>query len=328
MQAKRVMTPRNSGLDLDGHIFIRDQHDVKRWTNNPADRDDARDEKFNINNLRIHYVERLIEHRYRGPVDCDDAHAYISVVFNSIAMQRRLKRWKQSTSPMVAWASSWCPMADRSTIVDLAGRVVKRPRKMTAATAGRLLGLSYVEWKTLGIRTIDPADVPADIVARAKAEMKREADLSSKKAARRAEGARALADIKAGSIRAFCKRNGISERTLRLNRRKGPEHLAKYLKRHRVSEKLPQDFATLDKVVSTNVAKQGGNLSTQAGGGRQASRPAYGLVINVDPDWLDCALDEADRRRAAERAAAASVAFRIEIWKRIASQVAANRRAA
>lgn len=333
MQAKRVMTPNNSGLE-NGHIFLRDQHAVKRWTSNPADRDDMRDQKFNINNLRIHYVERLIEHRYKGPVDCDgDAHAYVSVVFNAIAMQRRLKRWKQSTSPMIAWAMDWCPVADPKVISDLAVRVVARPRKMTAATAGRLLNLKFVEWIDLSIKTIDPTDVPAEVVTKAKADMKREADLSNKEAARRAEGARALADIQAGSLRAFCERNGLKERTLRLNRKKGPEYVAKYLKRHRVSEKLPQDFATLDMSIYSNTAKQGGNISTRAGGGRLASQPAHiGLILdlNLTDDEFDRLLDQAeqDRRRAADRAAASSVTFRTHIFERIARQVAADKRAA
>lgn len=72
---------------------------------------------------------------------------------------------------------------------------------------------------------------------------------------------------------------------------------------------------------------------TPAGRGHQAPPPASGLILDlkITDDEFGQLLDQAeqDRQRAAPRAAAvSSVAFKIDVWERIARQVAENQRAA
>lgn len=135
---ERVMTPETAFIE-NGHLVIRDRAGIARWTSNPADSDANREagRGFNINNMRLANVERLIQHRYGGPVDTDDAEAYLSAAFNAIAMGRRLRGWKQSAGPLLAWARQWTPTGQGSEADTSAGAYPPRPPPAYGRTGDR-----------------------------------------------------------------------------------------------------------------------------------------------------------------------------------------------
>lgn len=232
------------------HIVVRHRGGFARWTNNPADRDEnhGAGPGFNINNVRLSNIEYLIKYRYGGPVDTDDGHAYLSVAFNAIAMGRRFRGWSQSTAPLMDWARRWTPLVDPATIIILAEKVVASPRRMSASVVGKLVRLTFAEWKILGIKTIDPFDIPPERVAEVKVNRKRARDKAAARAARRQAGVRPMREIQSTSIRDFCKRHGLSERTFRHNAAQGADRLRTWLNKKGINPKLPRDVETLERV--------------------------------------------------------------------------------
>lgn len=328
---ERLMTAGNSAVE-NGHLVIRDRHGVARLTSNPADAPRNRN-VFDVNGVRLGHIQRLIEHRYDGPCDCDgDVHLYLSAAFNAIALGLQLKRRTASLSHFANWARKWCPVADRQEVADLAARVIARPRRIKAATLGRMLGLSSVEYDALGIEAIYPSD-DATFERRKKVE-KAERDRVAKERHRRQEGRQALADIMECSEKAFCYRHGISARTLRYHKSKGPEAVAKFLIKKGIKEKLPQDGASIDEYYPLMERQGAATIVDETGGGRQASQPAHsGLVINLDisDEQWDRLLEAAenDRERAAlEAAAASATAFRIKAYDAAVRKLSPGRRAA
>lgn len=273
---KRLMTPGAAFIE-NGHLNIRDQNGVIRWTSNPADSDANREANrgFDINRHRLHHIERLILHRYGGPVDTDDAPAYLSVAFNAIAMSRQLRGWSQSIGPLLTWAREWTPHADPAETLALAQKVTARPRKMTGRTVGKLVRLTRSEWEALDIKTIDPFDLPSERVAELKADRKRQRDKEAVTSARRKSGVRSMEEIQSNSIRAFCERNDLSERTFRYNARKGEANLLKWLAKKGITEKLPQGVATLEET-STLISRHGAATF-------QSSREPLSPKINSSP---------------------------------------------
>lgn len=308
---ERLMTAENSAIE-NGHIVIRDRRGVIRLTSNS---EEDRQAPFDVNGVRLAGIQRLILHRYDGgPCNRDsDVHMYLSAAFNAIALGLRLKRRKASPGHFKNWAARWCPVAHPHDVADLAARVAARPRRMKASTFGRLLGLSSAEHAALSIEAIYPAD--DDTFEARKKREKAEQDRAAKEHKRRVAGRRPLQEIVAQSDRTFCCQHKISYRTFKYNKAKGPEALAQFLQKRGVTGMLPHDGAPTDGGNPLMRRHSGATLKDRAGGGRQASRPATsGLVIQIDSDWLDRALDKAetDRRQAASRAAAASGARLME----------------
>jgi len=186
----RLVTAETAVVDAAGYIHLRDRNGVLRWSNSPADRAAEAIRGFDINANRLSNLHRLIVHRYGGPVTTDDAANYLSVAFNAIALSRRLKRWKQSIGPLMTWSAQWTPLADPTEVAALAASVMRRPRKMTAGAAGRLVHLSVAEWRHLNLKTFDPSDLSAEAVKAVKIERRRHRDREAAAAARRKDGAR------------------------------------------------------------------------------------------------------------------------------------------
>lgn len=229
-----------------GVIVIRDPRGVIRWSNSPADRSDADRQVFNLNNGRLHYLEKLIATRYGGPCDCDgDVQAYLSVGLNALALSCRMKGWKPHIGPLLKWAGKWLPAADPIEVRELAEKIVTKPRRMKAATAGKLLRLARREWETLGIKYIDPFDVPAADLEKEKKKKRSEINAMKKAKGRRDRGAPTAEQISANSLRRFCEKHEISERTLRAARARGPAALAKFLAKRGITANLPHDGATI-----------------------------------------------------------------------------------
>lgn len=243
---ERLMTAETAFRE-NGHLVLRDATGIARWTSNPADKEasNPEEQRFNINNVRLANLQRLILYRHGGPVDTDDASAYVSVAFNAIALARRQRGWKQSTSPLFNWAREWILLADWPAVERLAEKVVARPRKMTARTAGKLVRLTASEWEALQIKTIDPADLPAAVIAAKKARRKRLRDKKAKETARRESGRRKLEDIRATSRREFCERHGLSERSFYRHQQAGD--LNAWLAAKGIEEKWRMDVATLER---------------------------------------------------------------------------------
>lgn len=271
---ERVMTPETAFIE-NGHLVIRDRAGIARWTSNPADSDANREagRGFNINNMRLANVERLIQHRYGGPVDTDDAEAYLSAAFNAIAMGRRLRGWKQSAGPLLAWARQWTPLADPAEVAALAAKVTASPRKMTGGTVGKLVRLTRSEWEALDIKTIDPFDLPSERVAELKADRKRQRDKEAVTSARRKSGVRSMEEIQSASRREFCERHGLSERSFYRHQQAGD--LDYWLAKKGITEKWQTPVATLEKT-STLISRhpsatfsKGSNSSPR----RAASKP-------------------------------------------------------
>ncbi|MEP9370598.1 hypothetical protein [Mesorhizobium sp. KR1-2] len=309
MQHTRLM-PGGRVDVVDGHLVMMDQHGVIYWTTNKADRYDPH-APFDVNGVRLAGIQRLIRHRYGGPCDCDgDVHLYLSAAFNAIALGLQLKRRKATPGHFTKWAKKWCPSADPDEVMNLAERVIARPRRIKASTLGKLLGLSSAEHSVLKIEAIYPAD-DETFESRRKRE-KADRDREAKARKRRDEGCQPLAAIVDNSEKEFCRRHRISDRTLRYHKSKGPEALAKFLAKKGIAEKLPQDGASIDEVYPLMKRQGAASFADKDGGGRKASQPApSGLVIdfNITDTQFERLLDEAeaDRRQAASRAAAASV---------------------
>jgi len=242
---ERLMTPKTASLE-GGHLVMRDARGIVRWTSNPADAaiNGGTRRGFDINRVRLSHLERLILTRYGGPVDTDDASAYLSVAMNAIALSRRFRGWKQSVVPLLKWAAEWTPLADPTEVMELAQKVATAPRKMKALTAGKLLRLSTAEWEALGIKTIDPSDVAPTRIAAIKAERKRERDRKAAEAARREGGRRAMDEIKQASMRAFCKRHSLSERSFYRHQAAGD--LDSWLTKKGITEKWQTGVAVLE----------------------------------------------------------------------------------
>ncbi|MBY3472074.1 hypothetical protein HFN78_14220 [Rhizobium laguerreae] len=245
---ERVIHAGSASID-NGVITIRDSRGVIRWSNSPADRPDARDQQdFNLNTHRLHHLEKLIAARYGGACDCDgDADAYLSVGLNAMALDCRMRGWKPHIGPLLKWAKEWVPVADPNEVRSLAEKVIKKPRRFTAATAGKLVGLTQREWEGLGIKFIDPGDMDVDELLKFKAAMARKADRDAKAAARRVAGKPTARDRSENSIKLYCQRYGISPRSLRAARARGPAALTKFLAKHGIIEKLPVGFGTIGR---------------------------------------------------------------------------------
>jgi hypothetical protein len=243
---ERVVHAGTASVD-NGVITIRDSRGVIRWSNSPADRPDARDQKdFNLNTHRLQNLEKLIAARYGGPCDCDgDVPAYLSVGLNAIALDCRMRGWKPHIGPLLKWANKWVPVADPSEVRSLAEKVVKKPRRITAAKAGKLVNLTRAEWASLGVKFIDPYDMDIGELTELKAEMARKVDRETKAKARRSAGKKTAMQRSENSAKSYCQRNGISERSLRAARARGPAALAKFLAKHGIVENLPLGFGTI-----------------------------------------------------------------------------------
>lgn len=229
---ERIMTAENAAVE-NGHIVIRDQRGVIRLTSNA---EEDRQAPFNVNGVRLAGIQRLIEHRYGGPCDCDDAHHYLSAAFNAIALGLQLKRRKASLAHFKNWARRWCPTADPNDVDDLAARVIARPRRMKASTIGKLLGLSSAEHSALNIEAIYPAD--DDTFEQRKKREKAERDRAAKEQKRREEGRRPMNDIVDNSDKAFCSRHGIAYRTFKRRKAEGPDALIRFLQKKGHSGRL------------------------------------------------------------------------------------------
>jgi len=244
------MTPGEASIEQ-GHLVIR-RHNIAFLTSDPADSDAAREsgQRFDINTHRLANIQCLIKHRHGGPVDTDDGYAYISAAFNAIAMGRSRRGWKQSEEPLIAWAKKWTPLVDAAAVTELAKKVVASPRKMSGRVVGNLVRLTNTEWQILGIKTIDPFDISPERVSEIKADRKREQDRVAAQDARRKAGSRSMDEIRATSIKAFCQRYELSERTFRYHAKKGVSDLYSWLDKKGVVIALPQDVETIDRVIT------------------------------------------------------------------------------
>lgn len=285
------MTAENSAIE-NGHIVIRDRHGVARWTSNSYE---DRAAPFNVNGIRLAAIQRLIEYRYGGPCDCNDADRYLSAAFNAIALGLQLNRRKASPAHFINWANNWCPLADQNEVAELAARVIARPRRMKATTIGKLLGLSSAEHAALGIEAIYPADDSTFESRKKKEKAKRDREAKERK--RREDGSQAMTEIVKNSDKTFCARHGISDRTFRYHKRKGPDALAKFIAKMGITEKLPQDGASIDEYSPLMERHGEASLGDDVGGGHKAPPPD--LVIDVNPESFDQMLRQADDHRKA-----------------------------
>jgi hypothetical protein len=164
-----------------------------------------------------------------------------------MALDCRMRGWKPHIGPLLKWANEWVPVADPNEVRALAEKVIKKPRRFTAATAGKLVGLRRREWEDLGIKFIDPGDMEIDELTKFKAAVARKADRDAKATARRVAGKPTARDRSENSTKSYCHRYGISERSLRAARARGPAALTKFLVKHGIIEKLPVGFGTIGR---------------------------------------------------------------------------------
>lgn len=220
---ERTVDPARDVL-ADGSIAIR-RKGVIWFSNALADREAEDRGRFDINLSRLAGVELLITRRYGGPCDCDgDVHLYASVALNAFAMTFRVRGWAINVDRLLHWIAEWLPAMDDAEAQKLAEAVAKRPRAFTAAMAGKLVKLTRAERDAYGIRFIHPIDETARERAAAK---------NTKRTQRRREaGVRSREEVAAKSIRAFCARYDLVERTFRAARQRGPEAFAKFLRKH------------------------------------------------------------------------------------------------
>ncbi len=202
--AERLMAADRVALE-GGHIVVKDQRGVIRLTSDPRDAAAAERRGFDVNRHRLIAVETFITDRYGGPCDCDDAHAYLSLAFNAIALSRRLSGWKADPRPLIEWARRWTPTADPVNVEKLAVAVTAAPRWISAARAGKLMAATTAEIERLGIKTVWPSDRPIREIRQAKKKAKNKADRERVAAARAAKRGRAGGDMRLGAVTVFCK---------------------------------------------------------------------------------------------------------------------------
>lgn len=208
----RLMMPGRVALE-GGNIVIKDEHGVRRLTNDPREAA-AGPRGFDINRHRLIAVEAIIADRYGGPCDCDDARAYLSIAFNAIALSRRLAGWKADARPLIAWAKHWTPTADPIEVEKLAIAVTTAPRWISAARAGKLMAATTDEIERLGLKTIWASDRSIREIKREKKLAKNKADRERVAAARAAKRGRAGGDMRLGSVTVFCKTHKLPRSTV------------------------------------------------------------------------------------------------------------------
>ncbi|MGB6078065.1 MAG: hypothetical protein WBF99_01250 [Xanthobacteraceae bacterium] len=208
----RLMMPGRVALE-GGNIVVKDEHGVKRLTNDPREATGGQ-RGFDINRHRLIAVETMIDDRYGGPCDCDDARAYLSVAFNALALSRRLTGWKADARPLIAWARRWTPLADPLEVERLAIAVTTAPRWISAARAGKLMAATTAEIERLGIKTVWASDRSVREIKREKKLAKNKADRERVAAARAAKRGRAGGDMRLGSVTVFCKTHKLPRSTV------------------------------------------------------------------------------------------------------------------
>jgi hypothetical protein len=285
---------------------------------------------------RLSEAFSVLHDRHGGQVDTDDGESYLEAFANLVAWNERARAAMGRVEPdrqvvvdqIISTCSAWLVMVDPDAIAQAAHEVADAPKKYSADQFAKAWAITFAERTRLGLRSIGCCDLSKAKRKAASANIKKEKDRLRSADKRRAAGARprGSSDIE------FCRQHGLPYRTFK--RRKADGRLEEYLAEVGLLNEWPEFVANIPMVpISATGKGQTKKLllvgaSKRAGGGRKARQPtASGLIIHIDSDALDRALDEAERQ-AAERAAASSHNMRVRALEVMAARLSGGRRAA
>lgn len=146
--------------------------------------------------LRLREIERLINHRFRGPVpdpeDTDDRETALDYV--------RVAAFALTEQDIVSWCRVFALWATEADLVPIIAEAAKRRRMMRADGVAGLLHVTMAERLALKLKTIGAADMTRAERERFMKKRKREMDRKRDEQKRRAAGAKDRASFVAQSI--------------------------------------------------------------------------------------------------------------------------------